>query len=173
MIIKELIFKYNLNFINIYNLAVENNSEFIKIIPEIVFYEKGSWSNNKRTDFIKINILDVPSDLKNIIDLMKDDNNLIGIKIKIKKKIFDDKIIIKTKLKLKGIIGSLINNAVNLRAIFVISKEDELKTCINVNYQINSFLFNDLNDKFNNHIQSKLENYYIKNIDLYFKNLNV
>ena len=54
MIIKELFFKYNIDFKKIYNLAIENNDDFIKIIPEIIYYKKGVWKDNKRNDFIKI-----------------------------------------------------------------------------------------------------------------------
>ena len=105
MIVKELFFNYNLNYNKVYDLALEDNDEFIKIIPEIVFYEKGNWINNKRKDYIKINISDIPYDLRFIIDMMRDNKGLIGIKIKIKKEALDDKIIIKTKLKLNGFIG--------------------------------------------------------------------
>lgn len=172
MINQELFFKYNINFNNIYDLSLENNEGFIKVIPEIVFYEKGTWKNNKRKDFIKINISDIPYDLRCIIDMMRDANGLIGIKIKIKKEFTDNVIIIKTKLKLNGIIGKLINNAVNLRANFIINNEDNIKTNIKVNYEIKSFLINEeMSEKINNHIQSKLENYYIKNINKYFSEL--
>jgi hypothetical protein len=172
MINQELLFKYNINFHNIYDLALENNKEFIKVIPEIVFYQKGTWKNNKRIDFIKINIFDIPTDLNYIINMMKDNNGLIGIKIKIKKILFDDKIIIKTKLKLEGYIGCLINNAVNLQSTIIINNEDNIKTNIKVNYIIKSFLINEeMSKKINIHIQNKLENYYIKNINKYFLEL--
>ncbi len=99
MIIKELFFKYNLNFSNIYNLILENNLELIKIIPEIVFYEKGEWNNNYRIDFIKINISDIPHHLRSLINMMRDKKGFIGIKIKIKKNIIEDKNKKKNKLK--------------------------------------------------------------------------
>lgn len=172
MINKELLFKYNINFHNIYDLALENNKEFIKVIPEIVDYNKGNWKNNKRNDFIKINISDIPFDLRSIIDLMRDPKGLIEIKVKIKKEIIDDKIIIKTKLKLNGFIGSLINNAVNLRANFIINNQENIKTNIKVNYEINSIFMNqEMSDKISSHIQFKLENYYIKTIDKYFSEI--
>lgn len=169
MINQELFFKYNINFHNIYDLALENNEEFIKVIPEIVSYQKGTWKNNKRKDFIKINICDIPYDLRCIIDMMRDTNGLIGIKIKIKRELFNDKIILKIKLKLYGIIGSLINNAISLQSIIIINNEDNIKTNIKVNYIIKSLLLNDeISEKINIHIQNKLENYYIKNINKYF-----
>ena len=46
MIEKQLLFNYNLNFKNIYDLAIENNDEFIKVIPEIILYDKGVWIND-------------------------------------------------------------------------------------------------------------------------------
>jgi len=172
MIVKELFFNYNLNYNKVYDLALENNDEFIKIIPEIVFYEKGNWINNKRKDYIKINISDIPYDLRCIIDMMRDNKGLIGIKIKIKKETLDDKIIIKTKLKLNGFIGKLINNAVNLRVNIIINNEDNIKTNIKTNYEIKSIFMNEeISNKISSHIQSKLENYYIKKIDKYFSEL--
>jgi len=171
MIVKELFFKYNLNYLTFYDLILDNNDEFVKVIPEIVFYQKGLWKNNKRIDIIKINITDIPTDLKTIINLMKDNNGFIEIKIKIKKFFNDNNIILKTKFKLIGIIGSIINNAVKLYANLYITNDNDLNTNITVNYTINSFILNDLNDKINFHIQSKLENYYIKNIDNYFLHL--
>jgi hypothetical protein len=164
MIFKELFFKYNLNYLELIDLTLENNDEFIKVIPEIVFYIKGVWKNNIRKDFIKINITDIPYDLRTIIDMIRDDKGLIGIKIKIKKETFENKVIIKTKFKLNGVIGSIINNAIKIRANLIISNTTEIK----VNYEIKSMLFDSLNDKINIHIQNKLENYYIKNIDKYF-----
>ena len=91
MIVKELLFNYHLNYNKVYNLALENNDEFIKIIPEIVFYEKGNWINNKINDYAKINISDIPQDLICIIDLIRDSKGLIGIKIKIKKEVLYNK----------------------------------------------------------------------------------
>lgn len=172
MIVKDLFFNYNLNFNKVYNLALEDNDKFIKIIPEIVFYEKGNWINNKRKDFIKINISDIPHDLICIIDMMKDYNGFIGIKIKIKKETLDNKFIIKTKLKLNGFIGKLINNAVNLRSTIFINNDDNNKTNIKVNYEIKSIFMNEeMSDKISSHIQFKLENYYIKIIDKYFSEI--
>jgi hypothetical protein len=171
MIVKELFFKYNLNYLTFSDLILDNNDEFVKVIPEIVFYQKGLWKNNKRIDIIKINITDIPSDLKTIINLMKDNNGFIEIKIKIKKFFNDNNIILKTKFKLIGIIGGIINNAVKLYANLYITNDNNLNTNITVNYTINSFILNDLNDKINFHIQNKLENYYIKNIDNYFLHL--
>jgi hypothetical protein len=173
MIYQKLFFKYGINFNKFYNLILENNDNLIKVIPEIVFYEKGTWINNKRIDFIKINVSNIPPDLKYLFDLIKDNKGLISIKIKIDKNYIDDKIFIKTKFKLLGLIGSLINNTINLKANIIINNDDNCKTNINVNYEINSiFLHNkELNDKINIHIQKKLENYYIKNIDKYFSEL--
>ena len=172
MIIKELFFNYNLNYNKVYDLALENNDDFIKIIPEIVFYEKGNWINNKRKDCVKINISDIPHDLRCIIDMMRDNKGLIGIKIKIKKETLDDKIIIKTKLKLNGLIGRLINNAVNIRSTFIINNDENIKTNIKVNYEIKSIFMNEeMSDKISSHIQFKLEKYYIKIIDKYFSEI--
>lgn len=169
MIHQKLFFKYNINYNEVYNLALENNEDFIKVVPEIVLYEKGTWKNNKRKDFIKINISDIPYDLRCIIDMMRDNNGLIGIKIKIKKEILNDKIIINIKLKLNGLIGGLINNMINLKANFIIKNDNNIKTNIDVIYEINSIIINDeMSEKINSHIQKKLENYYIKNINKYF-----
>jgi hypothetical protein len=172
MIVKDLFFNYNLNYNKVYNLALEDNDEFIKIIPEIVFYEKGNWINNKRNDYAKINISDIPYELRFIIDIIKDNKGLIGIKIKIKKEVLDDKIIIKTKLILNGFIGTLINNLVNLRSTIIINNDENIKTNINVNYNINSIFMNEeISNMISYHIQKKLENYYIKIIDKYFSEI--
>lgn len=173
MISKELFFLYDMNFMDIYDLTLENNDGFIKIIPEIVFYQKGIWKDNKRIDIININITDIPDELSNIISLMKDKNGFIKIKIKIYKFINDDKIIIKTKLKLQGIIGTLINNAVKVNLHFLINNQEILKTDITVNYDIKSIFPHELDEKIINHVQHKLENYYIKIIDEYFTNLSL
>ena len=104
--------------------------------------------------------------------MMRDNKGLIGIIIKIKKETLDDKIIIKTKLKLNGFIGKLINNAVNLRANVIINNEDNIKTNIKTNYEIKSIFMNEeISEKISSHIQFKLENYYIKKIDKYFSEL--
>jgi len=172
MIVKELLFNYHLNYNKVYNLALENNDEFIKNIPEIVFYEKGNWINNKRNDYAKINISDIPQDLICIFDLIKDSKGLIGIKIKIKKEVLDNKIIIKTKLILNGFIGTLINNIVNIRSTIIINNDKNIRTNINVNYEINSIFMNEeISNMISYHIQKKLENYYIKLIDKYFSEI--
>ena len=81
MIEKELVFNYNLNFKDIYNLAVENNDEFIKVIPEIVLYDKGVWMKDDiyRKDKLLINIADIPYDLRGVIDMIRDKKGLISI----------------------------------------------------------------------------------------------
>jgi hypothetical protein len=173
MINNNLFFKYDLNYLEIIDLALDNNDKFIEVIPEIVFYEKGIWNNNKRKDKIKINITDIPSDISNIIDMIKDKDGLIGIKIKILKEITNDNFIIKTKIKLNcGIIGSLINKTITLKSKLVFSNINDKKTEIDVNYTINSIFFDNLlNNRINQHVQHKLESYYIKNIDKYFLEL--
>jgi hypothetical protein len=165
MISKDLTFTYDLNYNDLYNLTLEENDEFIKVIPEIVYYEKGIWKNNKRIDKIMINITDIPYDLRIIIDMMRNKQGFIKIKIKFYKEIIDNKIIINTKLKLYGVIGTLINNAINLNSNIELINDNDIITNVNVNYQIKSLLFNDLNERINFHIQQKLENYYIKNIN--------
>ena len=178
MISKDLILNYQLNYNDLYYLTLEENNEFIKIIPEIIYYEKGIWKNNKRIDKITINIVDIPYDLRIIIDMMRNKKGFIKMKIKFYKEILDNKIIIKSKLKLYGVIGALINNAINIKSIIELSNDNDNDNITNVkaNYQINSLLFNDLNERINNHIQQKLENYFIKNIDEYLQkksNLNI
>jgi hypothetical protein len=172
MINKELFFKYNLNFTNIYNLIVEDNEDFIKIVPEIVFYEKGIWNNNKRIDYININISDIPYELRTIIDMMRDKKGFIGIKIKIKKEFIQNKIIIKAKFKLIGLISKIVNNAIKFLINIIFINIDDFNTEIKINYSINSIFFNEFNEKINNHIQHKLENYYIKKIDNHFINIS-
>jgi len=158
---KELFFQYFINKYDLFNFAVEDNDEFIRIIPEIVFYEKGKWKNNIRIDIIKINIVDIPFNLRTIIDMMRDKKGEIGIRIKIFKEIIDDKIIIKTKLKLNGIIGSLINKAINLKVKIEMINNTEVKLI----YDLKSILQTELL----NHIENKIENYYIKKVDEYIK----
>lgn len=169
MISKDLIFNYQLNYNDLYNLTLEENDEFIKIIPEIVYYEKGIWKNNKRIDKIMINIIDIPYDLRIIIDMMRTKKGFIKMKIKFYKEILDNKIIIKSKLKLYGIIGTLINNAININSNIELINDNDIITNVKANYQIKSLLFNDLNERLNNHIQQKLENYFIKIIDEYLQ----
>ena len=144
MIYQTLFFKYCINFNEFYNLILENNDDLIKVIPEIVFYEKGTWINNKRKDFIKINVSNIPHDLKYLFDLIKDNKGLISIKIKINKNYIDDKIFIKTKFKLLGLIGSLINNTINIKANIIINNDNNIKTFINVNYEIQSIFLHNL-----------------------------
>ena len=174
MIEKELIFNYNLNFKNIYDLAIENNNEFVKIIPEIILYKKGVWINDDiyRKDKLWINISDIPYELRCVIDMIRDKKGLIGLKIKIKKILNNDKEIrLIIKLKLNGYLGQIIENFLKIISNINIIYKEDFKTEVKVHYQIISMFPNDLNDKINNHIQNKLNNYYIKKIDFYFNNL--
>jgi hypothetical protein len=174
MIEKELTFNYNLNFNNIYNLAVENNDEFIKVIPEIVLYEKGIWMNDDiyRKDKLWINIADIPYDLRGVIDMIRDKKGFIGLKIKIKKILNNDKEIhLRIKTKLNGFLGKIIEKFLKIICNINIIYKEDFKTEVKVHYKIKSMFPNDLNDKINNHIQNKLTTYYIKKIDYYFNNL--
>ena len=174
MIEKELVFNYNLNFKDIYNLAVENNDEFIKIIPEIVVYDKGVWMKDDiyRKDKLLINIADIPYDLRGVIDMIRDKKGLIGLKIKIKKILNTDKEIhLRIKLKLNGFLGKIIEKFLKIISNINIIYKEDFETEVKVRYQIKSMFPNDLNDKIDNHIQNKLNNYYIKKIDNYFNNL--
>jgi hypothetical protein len=174
MIEKELVFNYNLNFKDIYNLAVENNDEFIKVIPEIVLYDKGVWMKDDiyRKDKLLINIADIPYDLRGVIDMIRDKKGLIGLKIKIKKILNTDKDIhLRIKLKLNGFLGRIIEKFLKIISNINIIYKEDFKTEVKVRYQIKSMFPNDLNDKIDNHIQNKLNNYYIKKIDNYFNNL--
>ena len=174
MIEKELVFNYNLNFKDIYNLAVENNDEFIKVIPEIVLYDKGVWMNDDiyRKDKLLINIADIPYDLRGVIDMIRDKKGLIGLKIKIKKILNTDKeIYLRIKLKLNGFLGRIIEKFLKIISNINIIYKEDFETEVKVRYQIKSMFPNDLNDKIDNHIQNKLNNYYIKKIDNYFNNL--
>lgn len=174
MIEKELVFNYNLNFKDIYNLAVENNDEFIKIIPEIILYDKGVWMKDDiyRKDKLLINIADIPYDLRGVIDMIRDKKGLIGLKIKIKKILNTDKEIhLRIKLKLNGFLGKIIEKFLKIISNINIIYKEDFETEVKVRYQIKSMFPNDLNDKIDNHIQNKLNNYYIKKIDNYFNNL--
>ena len=174
MIEKELVFNYNLNFKDIYNLAVENNDEFIKVIPEIVLYDKGVWMKDDiyRKDKLLINIADIPYDLRGVIDMIRDKKGLIGLKIKIKKILNTDKEIhLRIKLKLNGFLGKIIEKFLKIISNINIIYKEDFETEVKVRYQIKSMFPNDLNDKIDNHIQNKLNNYYIKKIDNYFNNL--
>jgi len=174
MIEKELIFSYNLNFNNIYDLAFENNDDFINIIPEIILYNKGIWMNDDiyRKDKLWINIADIPHDLRNVIDMIRDKKGFIGLKIKIKKILINDKqISLRIKLKLNSFLGRIIEKFLKIIANINIIYIEDFKTNVKVHYQIKSMFPNDLNDKIDTHIQNKLNNYYIKKIDYYFNNL--
>ena len=174
MIEKELLFNYNLNFKNIYDLAIENNDEFIKVIPEIIFYDKGVWINDDiyRKDKVWINIADIPYHLRGVIDMIRDKKGLIGLKIKIKKIFNNDKEIhLRIKLKLNGFLGRIIEKFLKIISNINIIYEEDFKTVVKVHYQIKSTFPNDLNDNIDNHIQNKLNNYYIKNIDNYFNSI--
>ena len=174
MIEKELVFNYNLNFKDIYNLAVENNDEFIKIIPEIILYDKGVWMKDDiyRKDKLLINIADIPYDLRSVIDMIRNKKGLIGLKIKIKKILNTDKeIYLRIKLKLNGFLGKIIEKFLKIISNINIIYKEDFETEVKVRYQIKSMFPNDLNDKIDNHIQNKLNNYYIKKIDNYFNNL--
>lgn len=174
MIEKELVFNYNLNFKDIYNLAVENNDEFIKIIPEIILYDKGVWMKDDiyRKDKLLINIADIPYDLRSVIDMIRNKKGLIGLKIKIKKILDTDKeIYLRIKLKLNGFLGRIIEKFLKIISNINIIYKEDFETEVKVRYQIKSMFPNDLNDKIDNHIQNKLNNYYIKKIDNYFNNL--
>ena len=178
MITKELLFNYNNNFKDIYNLAIEDNDEFIKVIPEIVLYEKGVWFEIEdsdcvyRKDKVWIDIADIPYELRLIIDMIRDKNGYIGLKITIKKIIENDNLInIKVKIKINGFLGRIIEKFITIITNINIINIDNVKTDVKINYEIRSKFPNDLNDMIDNHIENKLQNYYIKKIDDFFKNI--
>ena len=76
------------------------------------------------------------------------------LKLKLKKKFYIIKIIIKTKLILNGFIGTLINNIVNIRSTIIINNDKNIRTNINVNYEINSIFMNEeISNMISYHIQ--------------------
>jgi len=155
-----MIYKYKIN--NLYDILFEDNKEVIGIIPEIVSYNQGIWNDNKRYDRVKIDIVDIPYNLRIIIDLIRDCNGLINLIIKNKKSYDNNKIIIKSKIKLNGFLGEILNNNIKIKSKIVF--EDNI---INFDYDIITPI--DLDENFKSHIKNKIDNYYIKRIDDYLK----
>jgi len=171
MLEKELQFVYKLKLDDIYNRAVEDNSELISVIPEIIGYEQGKWLNGLRKDVMIYRMTDIPDGLKHTIKMFIDDSNEIRFKLKIEKRIDMDGIIrLKIKVKLYNLISRIIMKIIKTRVMVEMMKyNDGCK--ITVKYQINSLLNKSINDKLYEYIENKLNTYFIKKIDNYIKSL--
>lgn len=177
MIEKELLFNYDLEMMEIYRITMEENGSFINNIDEIKEYKNGEWKNNKRKDNILFDIKEIPSELKDIQELIGI-KEMIGMKgtiipLKIKhllKRKDEREINIKTKIKLMTFIGNTILKIIKIRAYIIMKYKDKNKTEVKVKYTIKNLLPRQISEKINNLIIDKIENSFVIKIDNYLKN---
>jgi len=171
MLERELIFNYKISLLKVYDKGVEDNSELVKIIPEIVGYEQWRWDSGKRKDWMVYKMTYIPENLRKTIEMFLNKDGEIRFRIKIEKRVDMDGVIrLKVKVKLYNFLSKIIMKIIRTRVfIEMIAEDDGCK--IVVKYQINSLLSKTINDKLYEYIETKLSNYFIKKIDNYIKTL--
>ena len=159
MISKDLIFIYdNIDVNGLYDKTMEDNEDMVKLIPEIIKYEKGIWKEGKRKDKLVCKLLNIPDNLTTILrNLFLNKNDEIGFKIKIKK--FNENNNIKLKLKLK--FSNVIMKIFNFGGYIEIEEGKEIKTIVKVRYEIKSLLGEEINKLIYSYVENKLNNYFI------------
>lgn len=173
MIEKELIFEYNLNYLYLFNITTNNNTDFVNIIEDLKEYKQGIWKNNKRKDIIQFIFNDIPSEFLSITSMIIK-NNIIPLKLKLK--IIEnnsDIIIIKLRANLLNKIMNIITKIINVKIFVSIININNTHSKIIVKYIIKSILPKEIIDKINNYIELKLNNNYILKSDNYLKNLAI
>jgi len=170
MIFKDLIFTYDININELYNKTLEDNKEIITEIPEIVRYEQGIWNDKRRKDKIRLKMLNIPPDLIPILqNLFLNKNNEIDVKIKIKKTITkEEEIKLKIKIKLINIISNMLFKLINFKIFINIKTNGDKGSIVNVRYEINSLL----GDNINTYIENKINFYFINKINNFLINRN-
>lgn len=171
MIEKELVFNYNHNYKYIYDITVNNNSEVLKEIDDLIGYKQGEWNGNKRKDLIEFTFNDIPEIFKIITNSIIV-NNVIPLKLKIKLiENNNDRIILKLKANLLNKLINLISKIINLKVFVTIENINDLSTRVKLKYIIKSILPKTIIEMANEYIESKILNNFIKKIDNYLKEL--
>jgi len=170
MIEKELFFQYNINYLHLFDITVNNNSDIINIINDLIEYKQGNWKNNKRKDFIKFIFNDIPSNFIDLFNIFIRDN-IIPLKLKIK--IIDNNsnfIKLQIKANLLNIIQNIISKIINIKIICTISNINNISSIVSIKYIIKSFLPTNFISPINNYIENKINNNYIFKFDNFLKN---
>ena len=171
MLERELIFNYNTSLVNVYDKAVEDNGELVKIIPEIVGYEQGKWENGIRKDMIIYKMTDIPENLRTTIEMFLNKEGEIRFKLKIEKRVDMDGVIrLRVKVKLYNLLSKIVMKIIKTRIFIEMMVEGEGCKII-TRYQINSLLSKSINERLFDYVETKLCNYFIKKIDNYIKTL--
>ena len=84
MIEKELSFNFNLNIDKIFELCINENSEMVKRVPEVIEYKQGDWKENIKKNVVKIKLTNIPSEIPTkYLNLVLNDDKTVYGKIKI------------------------------------------------------------------------------------------
>jgi len=173
MIEKELVFEYNLNYSYLFDITTNNNHDFVSIIDDLKEYRQGKWNNNKRKDIIQFIFKDIPTEFLSIASVFIKDN-IIPLKLKLK--IIEnnsEKIIIKVRANLLNKLMNIITKFINIKLFISLININNNQTKVITKYIIKSILPNDIIDKINYYIETKLNNNYISKSDTYLKNLAI
>lgn len=170
---KELIFQYDLNYLYLFDITTNNNHDFVSIIDDLKEYRQGQWKNNKRKDIIQFIFNDIPSEFLSITSMIIK-NNIIPLKLKLKViENNSEQIIIKLRANLLNKLINIITKIINVKLFVTIININNNQTKVIIKYIIKSILPNDIIDKINNYIETKLNNNYIIKSDTYLKNLAI
>ena len=146
---------------------------FLPIFDDLKEYRQGQWKNNKRKDIIQFIFNDIPSEFLSITSMIIK-NNIIPLKLKLKViENNSEQIIIKLRANLLNKLINIITKIINIKLFVTIININNNQTKVIVKYIIKSILPNDIIDKINNYIETKLNNHYIIKSDTYLKNLAI
>jgi hypothetical protein len=173
MIEKELIFEYKLNYLFLFHITIDNNSQILSIFEDLRDYKQGNWKNNKRKDIIQFYLNDIPDDLLTLISIFIK-NNVVPLKIKIKiLENNDSNIKLKVKVNLLNKLLNVITKIINFTLYCDIIKIDDNNTKVIIKYVIKSILSQELIQNIDNYIDTKLNNKFISRFDNYLKKLDI
>ena len=171
MIEKELSFNFNLNIDKIFELCVDENSEMVKRVPEIIEYKQGEWKNNIKKNIVKLQLTNIPAEIPTkYLNLVLNDDKTIYAKIKVNL-IHRDKNYINLKFTLKPVskILSQINNILKLSRIkaTINIRQCENIAKIDAKYKITVINIMDNIDIIENYIEKNLNKLLIETIISY------
>lgn len=173
MIEKQLIFEYKLNYLHLFDITVNNNSQILSIFEDLQDYKQGNWKKNKRKDIIQFYLNDIPQDLLTLISIFIK-NNVVPLKIKIKiLENNDSNIKLKVKANILNKLLNIITKIINFTFYCDIIKVDDNNTKVIIRYVIKSMLSNEVIQNIDNYVDTKLNNKFIQRFDNYLKNLDI
>lgn len=171
MIEKELSFNFNLNIDKIFELCINENSEMVKRVPEVIEYKQGDWKENIKKNVVKIKLTNIPSEIPTkYLNLVLNDDKTVYGKIKINL-IERNENFINLKFTLKPVskILSQINNILKLSRIkaTINIRQCENIAKIDAKYKITVINIMDNIDIIEKYIETNLNKLLIQNIISY------